>query len=51
MYIRAAKLKRMRIQKFIDYLLLEKKYSPQTALAYQKDIEAFQFFLTHECSN
>lgn len=38
----------MRIQKFIDYLLLEKKYSPQTVVAYQKDIEAFQLFLTHE---
>ena len=38
----------MRIQKFIDYLLLEKKYSPKTVVAYQKDIEAFQLFLTHE---
>jgi integrase/recombinase XerC len=38
----------MPIQKFIDYLLLEKKYSPQTVLAYQKDIEAFQLFLTQE---
>ena len=38
----------MRIQKFIDYLLLEKKYSPQTVVAYQKDIEAFKLFLTHE---
>ena len=41
----------MRIQKFIDYLLLEKKYSPQTAVAYQKDIEAFQLFLTQECTD
>lgn len=38
----------MPIQKFIDYLLLEKKYSPQTVLAYQKDIEAFQLFLSQE---
>ena len=38
----------MPIQKFIDYLLLEKKYSPQTVLAYQKDIEAFQLFLAQE---
>ena len=41
----------MRFQKFIDYLLLEKKYSPQTVVAYQKDIEAFQVFLTHEFSD
>ena len=38
----------MRIQKFIDYLLLEKKYSPQTVIAYQKDIESFQLFLSQE---
>lgn len=38
----------MSIQKFIDYLLLEKKYSPQTVMAYQKDIEAFQLFLSQE---
>ena len=41
----------MRIRKFIDYLLLEKKYSPNTVLAYQKDIEAFQLFLIQEYSN
>ena len=41
----------MRIQKFIDYLLLEKKYSPKTVVAYQKDIEAFQLFLTQEFSD
>ena len=40
----------MSIQKFIDYLLLEKKYSPQTAVAYQKDIEAFQLFISQEFS-
>ena len=38
----------MHIQKFINYLLLEKNYSTQTVLAYQKDIEAFQLFLTQE---
>jgi len=41
----------MRIQKFIDYLLLEKKYSPKTVVAYQKDIEAFQLFLSQEFSD
>jgi integrase/recombinase XerC len=41
----------MHIQKFIDYLLLEKKYSPQTAVAYQKDLEAFQLFLSQEFSD
>ena len=51
MYLREIKLKGMCIQKFIDYLLLEKKYSPQTVVAYQKDIEAFQLFLTQECSD
>ena len=51
MYLGMVKLKGMRVKKFIDYLLLEKKYSPQTAVAYQKDIEAFQLFLTQECSD
>jgi integrase/recombinase XerC len=41
----------MHIQKFIDYLLLEKNYAPQTVVAYQKDIEAFQLFLTQEYSD
>ena len=41
----------MHIQKFINYLLLEKNYSTQTVLAYQKDIEAFQLFLTQEFSD
>ena len=41
----------MSLQKFIDYLLLEKKYSPNTAVAYQKDIEAFQSFLLTEFSD
>ncbi|WP_412986124.1 tyrosine-type recombinase/integrase [Pontimicrobium sp. IMCC45349] len=30
---------------FIDYLLLEKKYSPHTVNAYKKDIEVFQEYL------
>jgi len=41
----------MHIQKFIDYLLLEKKYSPHTVVAYQNDIKAFQVFLTQEFSD
>jgi len=41
----------MRLQQFINYLLLEKKYSPNTVLAYQKDIEAFQLFLIHNFSD
>ena len=41
----------MHIQKFIDYLLLEKKYSQNTVVAYKNDIEAFQFFLTQEFSD
>ena len=35
----------MLVQKFIDYLLLEKKYSQHTVVAYQKDIDSFQSFL------
>lgn len=34
----------MRFQKFIDYLSLEKKYSPHTLTAYQKDLEDFSVF-------
>lgn len=41
----------MYIQKFIDYLLLEKKYSHNTVVAYKNDIEAFQLFLTQEFSD
>lgn len=41
----------MYIQKFIDYLLLEKKYSPQTVVAYKNDIETFKLFLTQEFSD
>ena len=36
------------IKKFIDYLLLEKKYSKHTVLAYQKDIESFGLFISKE---
>lgn len=41
----------MAVNKFIDFLLLEKKYSQHTALAYQRDIEMFQSFLTKEFSS
>ena len=40
----------MAVCKFIDFLLLEKKYSQHTAVAYQRDIEMFQLFLTNEFS-
>lgn len=33
---------------FLDYLLLEKKYSPNTATAYEKDLEAFSSFIKEE---
>ena len=51
MYLSNVKLKEMRVQKFIDYLLLEKNYSPNTVVAYQKDIEAFQLFLNQQFSD
>jgi len=35
----------MQFQPFIDYLLLEKKYSPHTVTAYTKDIERFLNFV------
>ncbi len=35
----------MSLEKFSDYLLLEKKYSVHTATAYIKDLESFQRFL------
>jgi len=40
----------MSIVSFIDYLNLEKNYSPNTVLAYQNDLEAFQMFLKTEFS-
>jgi len=40
----------MAVKKFIDFLLLEKKYSQHTAVAYQKDIEMFELFLARESS-
>lgn len=36
------------LKKFTDYLLLEKKYSKHTILAYQKDVENFGVFLKNE---
>ncbi len=38
----------MLLKAFLDYLLLEKKYSALTVNAYKKDIEAFLFFLKEE---
>ena len=38
----------MLLQAFLDYLLLEKKYSNLTVNAYKKDIESFLFFLNQE---
>ncbi|WP_303316170.1 tyrosine-type recombinase/integrase [Flavivirga abyssicola] len=38
----------MPLKPFIDYLLLEKKYSALTANAYQKDLEAFSEFIKEE---
>ena len=36
----------MAVKKFIDFLLFEKKYSNHTAVAYKKDIEMFELFLS-----
>ncbi|MCH7525230.1 MAG: tyrosine-type recombinase/integrase [Bacteroidetes bacterium] len=38
----------MSFKPFTDYLLLEKKYSPLTIKAYQKDLESFQKFNKEE---
>ena len=38
----------MLISKFIDYLLLEKKYSSHTIEAYEKDLQAFSIFIEDE---
>ncbi len=38
----------MSYSRFIDYLLLEKKYSPNTARAYEKDLESFSTFIKNE---
>ena len=35
----------MSLKAFKDYLLLEKKYSVHTAIAYINDLDALQFFL------
>ena len=40
----------MAVKKFIDFLLLEKKYSHHTAVAYEKDIKMFELFLLREFS-
>ena len=35
----------MLIEKFIEYLQIEKKYSVNTLYAYKKDLEEFQVFI------
>ncbi len=39
----------MSFQAFVDYLQLERKYSPNTVTAYLKDLETFQEFASEEC--
>ena len=41
----------MYIKAFTDYLLLEKKYSKHTVLAYKKDLESFKEFCREEFHN
>ena len=36
------------IQKFIDYLRVEKKYSPHTCLSYQNDLQGFASYCGHQ---
>ncbi|MDO4727548.1 MAG: tyrosine-type recombinase/integrase [Bacteroidota bacterium] len=36
------------LKAFVDYLLYEKKYSPQTVVSYRRDIQSFYEFLTVE---
>ena len=38
----------MSLEKFSEYLLLEKKYSQHTAIAYINDLDGFQLFLDEE---
>ncbi|MBA42344.1 MAG: integrase [Flavobacteriaceae bacterium] len=38
----------MEFTPFLDYLLLEKKYSPKTIVAYKKDLESFQIYNSKE---
>lgn len=38
----------MPMQPFLDYLALERKYSPHTLKAYERDLEAFTGFLAEE---
>tara|TARA_Y100000385_G_scaffold291208_1_gene367844 strand:- start:387 stop:1274 length:888 start_codon:yes stop_codon:yes gene_type:complete len=40
----------MAVDKFIEFLLFEKNYSQHTAVAYQRDLEMFQAFLSREFS-
>lgn len=41
----------MSLKAFSDYLLLEKKYSKHTVIAYSRDIESFQGFLNQKHSS
>jgi len=38
----------MEFTPFLDYLLLEKKYSPKTIVAYKNDLESFQIYNSKE---
>lgn len=40
----------MSIASFVDYLNLEKNYSPNTVLAYERDLDAFKTFISSEFS-
>ena len=39
-----------RLTDYIQYLRFEKRYSPHTLTAYEKDLEQFNHYLTKECS-
>ena len=41
----------MLINSFLDYLLIEKKYSKHTIIAYEKDLNDFQLFCISECED
>lgn len=40
----------MAVKNFVDFLLFEKNYSKHTAVAYKRDIEMFELFLSKEFS-
>jgi integrase/recombinase XerC len=41
----------MPINSFLNYLLIEKKYSKHTIIAYEKDLNDFQLFCIDECED